>query len=59
MARPKKKIYVYKEIIEEIAEAAEFYYRERAQGSIKPEQKVTFISEKIPKTIKMLQEVAI
>lgn len=59
MARPKKKLYVYKDIIEEIAEAAEMYYRERAQGSIKPEQKVTFISEKIPKTIKMLQEVAI
>lgn len=59
MARPKKKLYVYKDIIEEIAEAAEFYYRERAQGSVKPQDKVTFISTKLPKTIKMLQEVAI
>lgn len=59
MARPKKKVisppYTSIEIIEEIAEAAEMYYRERAQGSVKPDQKVTFISGKLPKTTKMLK----
>lgn len=53
----KKKIAVDKDrIINEIINAAEDYYRERSQGSVKKDNRETFILSKIPYTISVLEQ---